>query len=159
MRESDMRFAGGMALLLAVAGLCAWLSGCAAPAAGTPGPSQTSTPASLESITLADLAAAAADAKAHNDQVALVCWTGLEQIVPAMQQDLAAAAPLVPSKPQGLAGIIQAARDVKAAAPAAVTALQALVQKYRVPINLSCGPLVVDTNAGVADPLGIFTGP
>lgn len=114
----------------------------------------------LSSATIPDLQAAA-DAKAHNDPIAAQCWTGLVPLAQQLQAQAAARASLTaPATPAGLFTAFQDARDAKAGADQIVLALGAAqLAQLRQAVNLACGPLVVDVQAGIADPFGLVSGP
>src|SRR5580693_6403063 len=96
---------------LAPAVLALVLAGCGTNPAGTASnPATGVTPATLQAavqkLTAADLQAADADAKAHNDTVAGTCY---EALIPLVQNQ----ASLLPgAAPQGAVSAFQAARDI-----------------------------------------------
>lgn len=121
-----MRILHGAAL---AAALTLALAGCA----GAPRQPAPINPAQvigqLKSFTVADLQAADADAKAHGDAVASMCYEALVPIVG--NADLLPTAP-----PQGGFSAFQAGRDV-------VKGAQGLPQQVQ-QLNVPCAPLVLD---------------
>lgn len=115
----------------------------------------------LGAVAISDLQAAAADAKAHNDPIAAQCWTGLVPIAQQLQALAAAqASTTAPQKPLGVFSAFQDARDAKAGVNQLVLALgSAQLAQLRQAVDLACGPLVVDAQAGIADPFGLISGP
>jgi hypothetical protein len=116
----------------------------------------------LATMAVPDLQAAAADATAHGDVVANQCYIGLIPVVQQIQSQVSTALPLTSTvaAPIGLATKFQDVRDAKAAVNALPAALlnPSQLAGLRVQINLACGALVVDTQASIADPLGLISG-
>lgn len=101
-------------------------AGGAAPSPATLGQVQ----ATLQKFTVADLQAADADAKAHNDTLASTCYEALVPVIAAQPN-------LIPnSVPKGVFTAFQEGRDGVTAIQAVPTALKGL--------NVACGPLVLD---------------
>lgn len=155
--------------VLLVAALLPALGACASQPASNPTPvvvkaDPTPTPAptppvdpianfiaKLETVAIADLQAASTDAGNHGDLVAKQCYDGLVPIVQGIQAN----PPIIlPPKPIGLVTTFQDARDIKAGVGGASATLKTLRQQ----INLACGALQIDIQAGVADPLSLFSG-
>jgi hypothetical protein len=115
----------------------------------------------LGAVALPDLQAAAADAKAHNDLIAAQCWSGLVPIAQQLQAQAAAqASTAAPQKPLGVVSAFQDARDAKAGVNQLMLALGSVqLAQLRQAVDLACGPLVVDAQAGIADPFGLISGP
>jgi hypothetical protein len=159
MRRILTAAACAVALLLAA---CATPSPAPAPA---PTPAVTTVPSKasasdplsnlinkLAAVAIPDLQAALADAQSHSDAVAAQCYSGLIPIIQGLQTN----PPIVlPPAPIGLVTAFQDARDLKAGLVGAPAALSQL----RTAVNLACGALQVDVTAGMADPLGLFSGP
>jgi uncharacterized protein YceK len=117
--------------------------------------------AKLASVAIPDLQAAAADATAHSDEAANMCWTGLIPIVQQIQALLTPPANL-PTVPKGVGVFsdIQRIRDAKAYLNS-LTLLRNSGQlaQIRQAINLACAALWMDMKASIVDPLGLFSGP
>jgi hypothetical protein len=112
------------------------LAGCggANPAGTAATPATGVTPATIQAtvqqLTVADLQAADADAKAHGDTVASTCY---EALIPVVQSQ----ASLLPaSSPQGVVSAFQAARDIANGVQSVPGVLKGL--------NVPCAPLVLD---------------
>jgi hypothetical protein len=99
---SNLRSAGVKLLALFA------LAGCANAPAGDPFVDFNPVMARLATITLADVQAALADAKAQKDAVGELCWQVVLDNLPAI-------AP--PAKTQGAASAVQKNRDLQAAIP------------------------------------------
>lgn len=97
----------------------------------------------LSKFTLADLAAAAADATAHNDPEAAMCWNGLGPVVQAI--GTGGALPSVP-KIAGGASLFQAVRDLLQGGLGATAGTPLIIKQ----INMACGPLYVSARADIA---------
>ena len=121
----------------------------------------------LATVDIPMLQAAAADAVAHGDPVATQCWNGL---VPIAQQIQALVPPAPPpstatSTPTTVVNpflLFQEARDLKATVNRGVLDIltaKGMLGQVRRQINLACGALQVDVTAGLADPIGLVSGP
>ncbi len=97
----------------------------------------------LSAFTIADLQAASADAKAHNDPEFAMCWDGLQPIVTAIQAQ--GGNPLGFTPPKGAASLIQAVRDIMQGAGTASGATPLIVKQ----VNMACGPAYVAARADV----------
>lgn len=97
----------------------------------------------LSKFSVTDLQAASADAKAHNDPEAAMCWDGLVPIVQSI--GTGGALPAVP-KIAGGASLFQAVRDILQGGLAATTGTPVVVKQ----INMACGPLYVSARADIA---------
>lgn len=97
----------------------------------------------LSKFTVADLQAASADAKAHNDAEAAMCWDGLVPIVQSI--GTGGALPAVP-KIAGGASLFQAVRDLLQGGLGASAGTPVIVKQ----INMACGPLYVSARADIA---------
>lgn len=126
-----------------------------------------STVVKLKDVVIKDLTEAAASAVAHNDPVAAQCWNGL---IPIAQQIQDFFKPLKSSvldavgKPAGVFSAYQNLRNAKAAISSDANVLLALAQAGKLKqihqaINMSCAALKLDAAGGLADPLGIISGP
>jgi hypothetical protein len=128
MSPTDRRRLAAAALLI--------LAGCGGtnPAGTTANPASGATPATIQAtvqkLTVADLQAADADAKAHNDPVASTCY---EALIPLVQNQ----PPLLPGGlPKGAVSTFQAARDIANGVQSGPSVLKGL--------NVPCAPLVLD---------------
>ena len=97
---------------------------------------------SLSAFTTKDLTAAAADATAHNDPEAAMCWNGLIPIVQSI--GTGGALPAVP-KIAGGASLFQAVRDVLQGGIGANAGTPVIIKQ----INMACGPLYVSARADI----------
>ena len=102
----------------------------------------------LQNVGVPDLQAAAADATAHNDPEAAMCWNGLVPIVQSMGTN--GALPTVP-KIIGGATLFQAVRDVIKGGAGASAGTPIIVRQ----INMACGPLYVSARADVRQVLAM----
>lgn len=96
----------------------------------------------ISAFSVKDLQAAAADATAHNDPEAAMCWNGLIPI--AQSLGTGGALPSVP-KIQGGASLFQAIRDVLQGGVGANAGVPIIVKQ----INMACGPLYVSARADI----------
>jgi hypothetical protein len=108
----------------------------------------------LSTIAIPDLQDALADAQSHQDAVAAQCYAGLIPVIQSLQAQVAANGGA--AIPAGAAAVyaFQRARDLKGDLANASSELATL----RKQVNLACGALQIDIQAGVADPLGLFSG-
>jgi len=108
----------------------------------------------LSTIAIPDLRDALADAQSHQDAVAAQCYSGLIPIIQGLQAQVASNGG--GAIPAGAAAVytFQRARDLKGDLSGASSELSTL----RKQVNLACGALLIDIEAGVADPLGLFSG-
>lgn len=103
--------------------------------------------AQLVNYTVADLQAASADAKAHNDVIAQQCYDGLVPLVQGLPSQL-------PTVPVGVVSSFQAAWELVRAAQ---FGMQSPVGQAFV---LACGPLILDVeNAAAAEAVHHLPGP
>jgi hypothetical protein len=118
------------------AGALLILAGCGGtnPADTTSNPASGVTPATIQAtvqkLTVADLQAADADAKAHNDTVAGTCYEALIPLVQSQESLLPGALP------KGAVSAFQAARDIANGVQSGPSVLKGL--------NVPCAPLVLD---------------
>ena len=109
----------------------------------------------LANLGVTDLQAALTDATAHNDAVAAQCYSGLLPIVQGLKAKLEAGAT---NETGGTGGgviyLFQRARDLKGS----LASSQGDLQNLRKSVNLACGALQIDIQAGAADPMGLFSG-
>ena len=125
----------------------------------------------LNRVAIPDLQAASADAKAQNppDLVAAQCYDGLQPIAKQVQALVDQLTPpsttttttgaLPPAG--GVALTFQKIRDAKAAAAklaGLLAAQQGVIAGLRVQFEMACGGLQLDVQAGVLDPLSLFSG-
>lgn len=96
----------------------------------------------ISKFAVVDLQAAAADATAHNDPEAAMCWNGLIPIAQSLGSN--GGVPTVP-KIKGGASLFQAIRDVLQGGPGAVAGTPVIVKQ----INMACGPLYVSARADI----------
>lgn len=104
---------------------------------------------------IADLQVSATDADAHGDAVASQCYKGLVPIVQGIQKDLAGFSAGGKPGDAGIVWVFQKGRDLKGD----VAGGNGKLKDLRVAINLACGALQMDIQAGIADPMGLLSGP
>lgn len=108
---------------------------------------------------LTQAAALANAAQPKPDRTAAQCFTGLIPVRAQVDALLASIAiPPLPDQNTPLAVAFEELRLAKMGAGSAVLGIKSQIDDIRTAVNNACGALFVDTNAGIMDPLSLFTG-
>jgi hypothetical protein len=108
----------------------------------------------LAQLGIADLNAALQDATSHQDAVASQCYSGLLPIVLDLKKKLESQAASSGDSAGGPIYLFQRTRDLRGS----LAGSQGELQSLRKAVNLACGALQIDIQAGAVDPLGLFSG-